>query len=231
MNEPDVVARVAGLLADPARAQIMLTLIDGSMRPAGELAFAANISAQSASAHLAKLVDGGLLALQPQGRHRYFQIASPEVASAVESLSSLSTALPPRRPRGPAIPRSAPVQFLHARTCYDHLAGEVAVQVCAAMIKGRWLRSEGQDLELTRLGHERLTALGVELSAARSSRRSFARACVDLTQRRSHIGGALGAALLEMYLARSWILRMRGSRAVSVTPKGSQAFGRICSPA
>jgi DNA-binding transcriptional ArsR family regulator len=228
MNEPDVIARVAALLADPARAQILLTLIDGSMRPAGELAFAANISAQSASAHLAKLVEGGLLALQPQGRHRYFQISGPEVASAVESLSSLSMALPPRRPPGAAIPKSAPVQFLHARTCYDHLAGEVAVQICAAMLKARWLRSEGRDLELTRLGHERLTALDVDLSAARSARRSFARACVDLTQRRSHIGGALGAALLEMYLARGWILRMRGSRAVSITPKGSQAFARMC---
>jgi DNA-binding transcriptional ArsR family regulator len=228
MNEPDVVARVAGLLADPARAQILLTLLDGSMRPAGELAFAANISAQSASAHLAKLVEGGLLAPQPQGRHRYFRIASPEVASAVESLSSLSMALPPRRPRGPALPKSAPVQFLHARTCYDHLAGEVAVQICAAMLKARWLRSEGQDLELTRLGHERLAALDVDLSAARTSARSFARTCVDLTQRRSHIGGALGAALLDMYLARGWILRMRGSRAVSITPKGGQAFARIC---
>lgn len=228
MNEPDVVARVAGLLADPARAQILLTLIDGSMRPAGELAFAANISAQSASAHLAKLVAGGLIALHPQGRHRYFQISSPEVASVVESLSSLSMALPPRRPPGPAIPKSAPVQFLHARTCYDHLAGEVAVQVCAAMLKARWLRSQGADLELTRLGHERLTALDVDLSAARGARRSFARACVDLTQRRSHIGGALGAVLLEMYFARGWILRTRGSRAVSITPRGSQAFARIC---
>ena len=228
MNEPDVVARVAGLLADPARAQILLTLVDGSMRPAGELAFAANISPQSASAHLAKLVEGGLLALQPQGRHRYFQISGPEVASAVESLSSLSMALPPRRPIDPAIPKSAPVQFLRARTCYDHLAGEVAVQICTAMLKARWLKSEGRDLELTRLGHERLTALDVDLSAARSARRSFARACVDLTQRRSHIGGALGAALLEMYLARGWVLRMRGSRAVGITPKGSQALARIC---
>ena len=228
MNEPDVVARAAGLMADPARARILLTLLDGSMRPAGELAFAANISAQSASAHLARLVEGGLLALQPQGRHRYFRISGPEVASAVESLSSLGMALPPRRPRGPALPRSVPAQFLHARTCYDHLAGEVAVQVCAAMLKARWLRAEGGNLELTRLGNARLAALDVDLSAARSSRRGFARACVDLTQRRSHIGGALGAALLEMYLVRGWILRMRGSRAVSITPKGNQAFARIC---
>jgi DNA-binding transcriptional ArsR family regulator len=228
MNDPEVVARVAGLLADPARAQILLTLLDGSMRPAGELAFAANISAQSASAHLAKLCEGGLLALEPQGRHRYFRISNPEVASAVESFTSLSMALPPRKPRSPAIPKAAPVQFLHARTCYDHLAGEVAVQVCTAMLKARWLKTEGREIELTRLGHERLAALEVDLSAARDARRSFARTCVDLTQRRSHIGGALGASLLEMYLARGWVLRMRGSRAVSITPKGSQAFARIC---
>src|ERR1044071_4804890 len=110
-------ARIAGFFADPARARILRTLIDGTLRPAGELAFAANISAQSASAHLAKLVAGGLLELQAQGRHRYFRIASPDVASAVESLGSLSMAVAPR-PRA-TLPGSAPVQFLHARTCYD----------------------------------------------------------------------------------------------------------------
>ena len=223
MDEVDV-ARVAGLFADPARARILRTLIDGTLRPAGELAFAANISAQSASAHLAKLVEGGLLELQAQGRHRYFRIASPDVASAVESLGSLSMAVKPHAPRSPALPRSAPVQFLHARTCYDHLAGEMAVRVCDAMLKSRWLALEGNDLRVTRLGNEKLAALEVDLDAARRSRRAFARVCVDLTQRRPHIGGALGAALLEVYLARGWILRMRGSRAVSLTPKGSEAF-------
>jgi DNA-binding transcriptional ArsR family regulator len=223
MDEVDV-ARVAGLFADPARARILRTLIDGTLRPAGELAFAANISAQSASAHLAKLVEGGLLELQAQGRHRYFRIASPDVAGAVESLGSLSMATKPRAPRRPALPRSAPAQFLHARTCYDHLAGEMAVRVCDAMLKARWLALEGRDLRVTRLGNDKLAALKVDLDAARRSRRAFARVCVDLTQRRPHIGGALGAALLEVYLARGWILRMRGSRAVSVTPKGSEAF-------
>lgn len=226
MDESDV-ARVAGLFADPARARILRTLIDGTLRPAGELAFAANISAQSASAHLAKLVDGGLLALEAQGRHRYFRIASGEVAAAVESLGSLSMAVRPRAPRGPALPRAAPIQFLHARTCYDHLAGETAVRVCEAMLKARWLSAEGRDFRVTRQGQARLAALEVDLAAARGSRRAFARACVDLTQRRPHIGGALGAALLEMYLARGWILRMRGSRAVSITPAGAEAFGKV----
>lgn len=221
-------ARVAGLFADPARARILRTLIDGTLRPAGELAFAANISAQSASAHLAKLVEGGLLELKAQGRHRYFRIASPEVADAVESLGSLGEALQPRSPRAPAIPRATPPQFLRARTCYDHLAGDTAVQVCAAMVDACWLAAEDRDFRLTPLGEERLAALGVDFERALHKRRAFARACVDLTQRRPHIGGALGAALLEMYFERGWILRMRRSRAVSITPKGAAAFGRLC---
>jgi len=225
-DEPDV-SRIASLLADPARARILRTLIDGTMRPAGELAYAANVSAQSASAHLAKLVDGGLLSLEAQGRHRYFRLASAEVADAVESLGSLSMAVRPRQPRSPAIPKSAPVQFLHARTCYDHLAGEMAVQVCAAMLKARWMSVQGRDFCVTRLGQQRLAALGVDLDAAQRSRRAFARACVDLTQRRPHLGGALGAALLDLYFARGWILRTQRSRAVSITPRGSEAFGKL----
>ena len=201
--------------------------MDGTMRPAGELAYAANISAQSASAHLAKLVNGGLLALEPQGRHRYFRIASPEVAHAVESLGSLSMALRPRNPRSPPIPKSAPVQFLHARTCYDHLAGETAVRICEAMTKGRWMTAEGRDFRLTRLGEKKLAGLDIDLAAVRRSPRAFARACVDLTQRRPHLGGALGAALLDLYIARRWILRMRRSRAVNITPGGDEAFGKL----
>jgi predicted transcriptional regulator len=202
-------------------------LLDGTMRPAGELAFAANILAQSASAHLAKLVDGGLLALQAQGRHRYFRLASPEVASAVESLATLDEALRPRPARSPALPRATPPQFLHARTCYDHLAGETAVRLCEGMLQARWLAADGRNFRVTALGGHRLESLGVDLAAGRRSRRAFALACVDLTQRRPHLGGALGAALLQVYLARGWILRMQRSRAVTVTPKGTEAFAKL----
>jgi DNA-binding transcriptional ArsR family regulator len=226
MDEPNM-ARVASLFADPARARILRTLLDGTMRPAGELAFAANISAQSASAHLTKLVQGGLLLLHAQGRHRYFRLASAEVAGAVESLGSLSEALRPRTARSPAVPRAAPIQFLHARTCYDHLAGETAVRICEGMLRARWLAADGPNFRLTRLGEERLAALDVDVAAARRSRRAFALACVDLTQRRPHLGGALGAALLQICLARGWILPMRGSRAVSITPKGTAAFANL----
>ena len=224
-DEPDI-HRIATLLADPARARILRTLIDGTMRPAGELAYTADISAQSASAHLAKLVDGGLLALEAQGRHRYFRLASAEVADVIESLTSLSVAVRPRAPRSPLPAKSVPIQFLHARTCYDHLAGETAVQVCEAMLNARWLTAERRDFRVTRLGEKKLAALNVDLAAARESRRVFARACVDLTQRRPHIGGALGAALLDLYVARGWILRARRSRVVTITPKGQEAFRR-----
>jgi DNA-binding transcriptional ArsR family regulator len=224
MDDDPGIPRIANLLADPARAKILRTLIDGTNRPAGELAYTANISAQSASAHLAKLVDGGLLAQEAQGRHRYFRLANAQVADAIESLASLSVAVRPRAPRSPLPSKSVPVQFLNARTCYDHLAGEIAVQVCEAMLKGRWLTAEARDFRVTRLGERELAALDVDLAAARRSRRVFARACVDLTQRRPHIGGALGAALLDLYVARGWILRARRSRVVTITPKGQEAF-------
>src|SRR3954468_22885188 len=145
MDDSPNIPRIANLLADPARARILWTLIDGTTRPAGELAFAANISAQSASAHLAKLVEGGLLHADAQGRHRYFRIASPEVADAVESLGSLGESLGARAPRAPALPNATPPQFLRARTCYDHLAGDTAVQICAAMLEVRWLVVDGLD--------------------------------------------------------------------------------------
>ncbi len=227
MDDRPGIPRIAHLLADPARATMLWTLIDGTMRPAGELAYAANISAQSASAHLAKLVEGGFLASEAQGRHRYFRIASPEVADAMESFASLSAAVRPRSPRSVLPSRSVPVQFLHARTCYDHLAGETAVKVLEAMLKARWLAADGRDFAVTRVGERKLAALEIDLASARGSRRVFARACVDLTQRRPHLGGALGAALLDLYLAKHWIQRARRSRAVSITPTGQEAFRRL----
>ena len=225
-DEPDF-SRIANLLADPARARIIYTLIDGTSRPAGELAYAANISAQSASSHLAKLVAGGLLEAEAQGRHRYFRIANAEVAGVIEGLASLSVAIQPRAPRSPLPSKSVPPQFLLARTCYDHLAGETAVKILEAMLKSRWLIGKGRDYAVTRLGEKKLAALDLDLAAAREERRVFARACVDLTQRRPHLSGALGAALLDLYVARGWILRARRSRVVNITPKGTESFGRM----
>jgi DNA-binding transcriptional ArsR family regulator len=226
MDDTISIAGIASLFADPARALILRSLIDGSMRPAGELAWTANISAQSASAHLTKLVDGGLLVAEAQGRHRYFRLANAQVADAIEAFASLSAAVRPGAPRSVLPSKAATIRFLNARTCYDHLAGEMAVRVCEAMVKARWLARDGRDFRVTRLGERKLGALNVDLGAARRSRRVLARACVDLTQRRPHVGGALGAALLDLYVKRGWILRARRSRVVTITPRGQDGFRR-----
>src|SRR5262245_1408509 len=222
-NAPDL-PRIAGLLADPARAKMLWSLIGGTQRPAGELAYCANISAQSASGHLAKLVRGGLLACEQQGRHRYFKIASAEVASAVEALALLGVSSRPRTPRPPLPPSAVPAEFLHARTCYEHLAGETAVKVLEGMLKERWLVADGNDFTVTSLGERKFAALGVDLARTSSPRRVFARTCVDLTERRAHLGGALGEALLALFVERGWVLRQRRSRVVHITPKGRERF-------
>jgi DNA-binding transcriptional ArsR family regulator len=227
MDELPDIPRIAYLLSDPARARIVWTLIDGTTRPAGELAYAANISAQSASAHLAKLVRGGLLAAQAHGRHRYFRLASTDVASTVEGMASLAAGTRPRRPRLAAAPPGEPQQFLYARTCYGHLAGEIAVASLEGMVKRRWLIARGQDFTVSATGEKELTALGVDLVRAHQPRRVFARACIDLTQRRLHLGGALGEALLDVYVGHGWVQRHRRSRLVSITPQGHQSFRRL----
>ncbi|MFZ6643854.1 ArsR/SmtB family transcription factor [Undibacterium sp. TC4M20W] len=231
---PHIIPRIAALMADPARAAILWTLIDGTTRPAGELAFAANVSAQSASAHLARLVEGGLLSSQAHGRHRYFRIASAEAASLIESMAVLGAATHTkvsRQPPQPALVRTMPKPFLHARTCYDHLAGELAVQLLDAMLKAKWLEADGKDFKPSALGSEKLAALGIarpETSAEHTkSRRIYARCCIDLTQRRPHLAGVLGAELLKLFVREAWILRTPHSRVVSVTPKGQQALRQI----
>ncbi|HUP31114.1 MAG TPA: winged helix-turn-helix domain-containing protein [Usitatibacter sp.] len=226
MSDTASIARIAELFADPARASMVWTLIDGTMRPAGELAWAANVSPQSASGHLAKLVEGGLLAVESQGRHRYFRISGAEVAATIEGLASLGAAKTARAPRTAARPAAEPVEFLNARTCYGHLAGEMAVRILGALREARWLESEGPDLRLTRRGEAALKELGIDVDAARQSRRMFARCCVDLTQRRPHLGGALGDALLDAFVQRGWVIRRRGSRVVSISPAGHAAFAR-----
>jgi len=227
MDEVPDIARIAYLLSDAARARIVWTLIDGTTRPAGELAFAANISVPSASAHLAKLVRGGLLHSAAQGRHRYFRLASTDVASMIEGMASLAAGTRPRRPRSPAVPANEPQQFLYARTCYGHLAGQIAVTALEGMLKRKWLTSRGRDFTVSSSGEKELAALGLDLAGMQQSRRVFARPCIDLTQRRPHLGGALGEALLDAYVRHGWVKRHRRSRLVSITPQGHQNFRRL----
>ncbi|WP_069267602.1 ArsR/SmtB family transcription factor [Paraburkholderia nodosa] len=227
MDDTPDIPRVAKLLADVARTRIVWTLIDGSVRAAGELAYQAGISAQSCSAHLMKLVHGGLLAVEAQGRHRYFRIANAEVACMIESMAALASGTEPGLPQCLPSTRSSTEAFMRARTCYDHLAGEIAVSILASMQKARWLRRKDAELVATRLGEHQLRALGVDFDSARDERRVFARPCADLTQRRPHLGGALGAHMLNLYIDQSWLVRSPKSRLVSVTPKGNEMFRKL----
>jgi DNA-binding transcriptional ArsR family regulator len=226
MESANNIAAVAALLGEPARAAMLWLLIDGKARPAGELAFAANVSAQSASGHLAKLVHAELLTVETQGRHRYYRLASHTVASALESLAAISP-----RPTARSLPASmgTPPAMRFARTCYDHLAGELAVSLLMTMEKKGLLRRADKSFTLSPRGERAFTALGIDLDAVQASKRQFACGCLDWSERQFHLGGALGAALLQQLLERRWLLRVPTSRVLQLPPKGKeglqQAFG------
>lgn len=220
------IARAAALLGDPARAAMLWLLIDGRARPAGELAFAANVSAQSASGHLSKLVEAELLLVETQGRHRYYRLAGHAVAQALESLAALS---PRPAPRPLPASRGAPEAMRYARTCYDHLAGELAVSLLEQSESKGLLARRDKHFELTAKGEQAFARLGLNLDAVRRSKRQFACGCLDWSERRFHLGGALGAALLAELVERRWLLKVQKSRVLQLTPLGRQgiqkAFG------
>jgi len=227
MKEKHALSSIGYLLADPGRAAILLALLEGRSLPAGELARAASISAQSASAHLAKLSKGGLIAMQRDGRCRYYRLAGSRVANALEALGAIATA----RPAAEYIVAKADKSLLLARSCYDHLAGRIGVALAEAMQKQRVIVAEGErDYRVTRTGADWLSNFGVEVEALERSKRHMARRCLDWTERRPHIGGALGAALMERFLVDGWLARTRGSRALRVTLKGRRSFGQLGVP-
>ncbi len=221
MNTKFPLASTAALIADPARAAMLTVLLDGGALPAGELARIANVSAQSASMHLAQLVEGGFLKVSQQGRHRYYCITRPEVAHAIESLGVISTAHKHR-------PNGADRALCYARTCYDHLAGELAVQLTAALQSQGFLVNDGdRDFELTHRGESFFGMWQIDIDALRSSRRNFARRCLDWTERRDHLGGVLGAAVCQRLLELRWITRDKHSRAVHVSAAGKERLAML----
>lgn len=218
MNTTYPIAAVGELIGEPARATILIALLDGKARTAGELALTADISAQSASAHLSKLVDGGLLTVGRTGRHRYHAMAGPDVAHALEALGSISTV--PRAHIAAPGPRT-PDDMYTARSCYDHLAGRIAVEISGALEESAVIRRRGE-CELGRAGRGWFANLGIDVDALRRSRRAFARQCLDWTERRPHIAGALGAALCSRIIALGWIARRRDTRALRITHQGAR---------
>lgn len=215
---------VASLLANAARARIAWALIDGSSRSAGHLASCADISAQSASRHLALMLEGGLLEVESNGRARHYRVANSEVACMIESMASLAAELAGDRSPLHDLPRAQPVEFRQARTCYDHFSGRLGVDLLRGLLAAGWLESDKSEYRLTPTGERGFANLGVDILLYRQQCRVFARPCADLSEREFHLGGALGAAMLDACVSRGFVVRSRHSRVVTITPAGWQAF-------
>jgi DNA-binding transcriptional ArsR family regulator len=212
------IAALAGVIGEPRRARMLVSLLDGRSRTATELAALAEVAASTASAHLQRLATARLISVCRQGKHRYYRLASSEVAALLERMSAFNGS-----PREPFTSR-APQHLRAVRTCYDHIAGALGVALCERFASLGWLAGgagEAADTyQLSPAGARAFTALGIDLDAARALRRRFAFGCLDWTERRYHLGGALGAALLQLARRRRWVVPELDSRALRVTRLG-----------
>ena len=223
MHHASGLAEIGDLVGDPARASMLWALLDGRALSAGELADIAGVAPQTASGHLARLLAADLLAVERQGRHRYHRLASPWVAEMLEAIlrvsaGSATTAVRARR----VGPRDEAMRM--ARTCYDHLAGRLAVALTDAMVQRGCLELGPDGGELTEDGVVFLRDLGVRTTFGGRSRRPFCRPCLDWSERRPHLAGALGAALADRCLELDWVRRREGTRALMITPVGLRGF-------
>jgi DNA-binding transcriptional ArsR family regulator len=215
------IAEIGALLGDPARARMLTALMSGRALTAGELAFQAGVTAQTASGHLAKLTQTGLLQVASQGRHRYFRLASREIGQMLEGVTLVAALHAPPRHR----PRSAADEALrYARTCYDHLAGRLGVLVADALTAAGHLELGDEGGSVTHSGEDFFQGLGLDLAAAQRQKRRFCRPCLDWSERRMHLAGALGAALTNHFFSKAWLKPQRDSRAVTLTASGRQAL-------
>jgi DNA-binding transcriptional ArsR family regulator len=216
------VVPIAALIADAARSSMLWALSDGRALTAGELARIAGVTPATASEHLAKLMAGGLVTGERHGRHRYYRLIAPEVVAAMEALA-VAARPAPARSAGEAYSGKL-LRF--ARTCYDHLAGFVGVAITEALLERDALRLDGRAYVVTARGGSCFAELGIDVDALRSGRRALARACLDWSERRYHLAGALGACLCERLIALGWLERQPGTRALRVTNTGRRALQR-----
>jgi DNA-binding transcriptional ArsR family regulator len=211
-------AEIGALVGDPARANMLTALMNGESLTASDLAWHAGVTPQTASGHLARMTEAELVKVTASGRHRYYRLASPRVAQMLESIFLVaSDQSQPRR----RIPSYVDTVMRDGRTCYDHLAGRLGVAVTGALVTRGCIDLEDEAAVLTRRGHKFFDGLGVDLEAIGRKRRCFCRVCVDLTERRPHLAGAVGAALCLHCFGAGWIERVKDSRGVTVTPKGA----------
>lgn len=213
------IAAPASLMGDATRATFLMALSHGQSLPASELARRARVTPSTASIQLAKLVEGGLLTVERNGRHRYYSLTDPNVATAIESLAVIA----PRRRASSLKQARVGSELQTARTCYDHLAGALGVALFDALQRQRLLTAE---LEPTKRGARRFDELGIDVDELAGRRRPFAKPCLDWTERRHHLAGSLGAALAARCFELGWIERLPSSRAVRVTPEGRSALAR-----
>jgi DNA-binding transcriptional ArsR family regulator len=216
------ISGIAAAIGEPARARMLYCLLDGHARTGTELAIIAAVGASTASVHLARLKDYQLVKVYAQGKHRYYSLKDANVAQALEALSVVAGG------SAAGFVPNTPSRLRAARTCYDHMAGEVAVALHDRMQELGWLQRAAPDenlYELSRAGTEGLKRLGIDVEALRLMRRRFAYACLDWSERRPHIGGALGAALLKLALSRKWMTQDLEGRGLSVTDIGKREIG------
>jgi len=215
-----ILAEVAALVGEPARATMMSALIDGRALTASELAVAARITPQTASTHLAKLTEAGLLSVVGEALKKNFRLASPTVVEMIEGIAAVALE---KRPRYRPLSREARA-LNAARICYDHLAGRLSVDLTDSFVARGYVVLDDEAAALTKTGTRFFTEFGIKLPAQRSTRRHFCRPCLDWTERRPHIAGAVGAAITKRYFDLGWMERMNRSHAVIVTPAGRRGF-------
>jgi len=220
MNTDPDLATIAALIADPGRATMLSVLMGDITLPAGELARLAKITPQTASTHLAKLVKGNLLSVTATGRHRYFRLSNKDVARALETLALIAPAAHIHS-LNDTLERKA---VHRTRTCYDHLAGELGVGLTQALIDQGFIQHHDEAYEVTGIGERGFNSFGIDCLQLQGKRRVFARVCLDWSERKPHIAGALGAAILQRSFELKWIVRVSGSRAIRVTETGRNHF-------
>lgn len=216
----DAAAHIAAAIGEPARARMLYCLMDGRARTGTELAVVAEISPSTASVHLNRLKEERLVQVAVQGKHRYYRLDGPDVARVLEGLNALAGGSGSR-----FVPRT-PGRLRAARTCYDHIAGSLGVALFDRLLEAEWLRPEagGGACDLTPKGCQAVVALGIDVAELRALRRRFAFGCLDWSERRFHLGGALGASLLQLAQQRKWVALELDSRALSVTRLGRAAL-------
>ena len=218
--EPDL-SRLARTIGDPSRIRMLTLLMEGRALTAKELAYGAGVEPATASAHLRRLEQDALVTATAQGRHRYFRLASPQVAQLVEALMAMS---PPVKPQRAGANADAPIRL--ARFCYDHLAGRLGTRLTAVLLERGLLCIDGKAFAVTAAGESWFQSFGIDLASLRAGRRQLAHQCLDWSERKDHLAGALGAAMAQRMLELGWITRQKSSRVVSITESGHDGLQR-----